>query len=55
MIIANTTTAIGADKITIQIKTPERKWLKLPKASKTVLARKIISLIEGDKKNENHN
>jgi phosphopantothenoylcysteine decarboxylase/phosphopantothenate--cysteine ligase len=55
MIIANTTTAIGADKITIQIKTPERKWLKLPKASKTVLARKIISLIEGDKKNENNN
>lgn len=55
MIIANATTAIGADKITIQIKTPERKWLKLPKASKTVLARKIISLIEGDKKNENHN
>ena len=55
MIIANATTAIGADKITIQIKTPERKWLKLPKASKTVLARKIISLIEGDKKNENNN
>jgi phosphopantothenoylcysteine decarboxylase/phosphopantothenate--cysteine ligase len=55
MIIANTTTAIGADKITIQIKTPERKWLKLAKASKTVIARKIISLMEGDKKNENHN
>jgi phosphopantothenoylcysteine decarboxylase/phosphopantothenate--cysteine ligase len=55
MIIANATTAIGADKITIQIKTPERKWLKLAKASKTVLARKIISLMEGDKKNENHN
>lgn len=55
MIIANATTAIGADKITIQIKTPERKWLKLPKASKTVLARKIISLMEGDKKNENNN
>ena len=55
MIIANTTTAIGADKITIQIKTPERKWLKIPKASKTVLARKIVSLMEGDKKNENNN
>jgi len=55
MIIANSTTAIGADKITIQIKTPERKWLKLAKASKTVIARKIISLMEGDKKNENHN
>ena len=55
MIIANTTTAIGADKITIQIKTPERKWLKIPIASKTVLARKIVSLMEGDKKNENNN
>jgi phosphopantothenoylcysteine synthetase/decarboxylase len=55
MIIANTTTAISADKVTIQIKTPERKWLKIPKASKTVLARKIMSLMEGDKKNENNN
>jgi len=55
MIIANSTTAIGADKVAIQIKTPERKWLKLPKASKTVVARKIISLMEGDKKNENNN
>ena len=55
MIIANSTTAIGADKVAIQIKTPERKWLKLSKASKTVVARKIISLMEGDKKNENNN
>ena len=54
MIIANATTAIGADKITIQIKTPERKWLKIPKAGKTVVARKIISLMEAEK-NENHN
>ena len=55
MIIANATTAIGADKVAIQIKTPQRKWLKLPKASKTVVAREIISLMEGDKKNENNN
>jgi len=50
MIIANSTTAIGADKVTIQIKTPERKWLKLAKAGKTVVARKIILLMEADKK-----
>jgi phosphopantothenoylcysteine decarboxylase/phosphopantothenate--cysteine ligase len=54
MIIANATTAIGADKVAIQIKTPQRKWLKLGKASKTVVARKIISLMEAEK-NENHN
>ncbi len=46
MIIANTPAAIGADKISVQIKTPERKWLKLAKASKTVVARKIIALAE---------
>jgi len=50
MIIANTPVAIGADKTIVLIKTPERKWLKLPKASKTIVARKIISLMEADKK-----
>jgi len=55
MIIANTPAAIGVDKVVIQIKTPGRKWLKLAKASKTVVARKIISLMEGDKKNGNNN
>jgi len=54
MIIANATTAIGADKVALQIKMPQRKWLKLAKASKTVVARKIISLVEADK-NESHN
>jgi len=46
MIIANTPAAIGAGKISVQIKTPDRKWLKLPKTNKTTVAKKIISLAE---------
>jgi phosphopantothenoylcysteine decarboxylase/phosphopantothenate--cysteine ligase len=46
MIIANTPAAIGADKISVLIKTPDRKWLKIPKANKTTVARKIVFLIE---------
>ncbi|UCC21730.1 MAG: phosphopantothenoylcysteine decarboxylase [Planctomycetota bacterium] len=46
MIIANSPAAIGSDKSTVQIKTPHTKWLKLPLASKTIIARQIISLIE---------
>jgi phosphopantothenoylcysteine decarboxylase/phosphopantothenate--cysteine ligase len=45
MIIANTPVAIGADKSTVEIKIRERKWLKLPKASKATIAKKIISLV----------
>ena len=45
MIIANTPAAIGADKSTVQIKTPGRKWLKLPQASKTTIAKKIVDLL----------
>jgi len=45
MIIANTSAAIGADKSTVQIKTPDREWLRLPQASKTRIAQKIISLV----------
>ena len=45
MIIANTPAAIGADKSTVEIKIRERKWLKLPKASKATIAQKIISLV----------
>jgi len=44
MIVANTCAAIGADKSTVQIKMPGREWLKLPKASKAVIAGKIVSL-----------
>ena len=46
MIITNTSAAIGAGKSTVQIKTPDRKWLKLQQASKTRIAQKIISLVQ---------
>ena len=55
MIIANTPAAIGAGKISIQIKTPDRKWLKLPKASKTTIAKKIVALAEKIKKERQKN
>ena len=45
MIIANTPAAIGSDKSTVQIKTPGRKWLKLPHTTKTAIAKKIIDLL----------
>jgi phosphopantothenoylcysteine synthetase/decarboxylase len=44
MIIANTPAAIGADKISVRIKTYEDRWIKLPFASKEAIAQKIISL-----------
>ena len=44
MIVANTSAAIGADKSSVQIKMPGREWLTLLKASKAVIAGKIISL-----------
>ena len=46
MIIANSPAALGSDKSTVQIKTPHTKWLRLPLAGKTTIARQIISLIE---------
>jgi len=45
MIIANTVAAIGADKSTVQIKIAGREWLKLSQASKTTIAKRIISLV----------
>ena len=45
MIIANSPTAIGANKSTIQIKRPDREWLKLPQATKTSMAKKIVDLL----------
>ena len=44
MIVANTSAAIGAEKSTVQIKVPGCEWLELPKASKAVIAGKIVSL-----------
>ena len=46
MIIANTPAAIGSDRASVQIKTPDRKWLKLPQASKAAIAKRIIAKIE---------
>jgi phosphopantothenoylcysteine synthetase/decarboxylase len=46
MIVANTCAAIGAEKSTVQIKMPGGEWLKLPKASKAVIAGKIIFISE---------
>lgn len=46
MIIANSPAAIGKEEASIQIKTPTIRWLKLPKAPKTTIAKKIIRLIE---------
>ena len=45
MIIANTVAAIGSDMVSVQIKTPGRKWLKLPHTTKTKVAGKIIDLL----------
>ncbi len=46
MIIANTSAAIGAGKSTVQIKTPDCKWLKLPMTTKNTIAAQIIRKIE---------
>lgn len=46
MIVANTCAAIGAEKSTVQIKMPGGEWLRLPKASKAVIAGKIVSMAE---------
>ena len=45
MIIADTPAAIGSDRASVQIKTPDHKWLKLPHAIKTTIAQKIIDLL----------
>lgn len=45
MIIANTAAAIGSDRTSVQIKTPDSKWLQVPQASKTTIAKKVIHLV----------
>ena len=45
MIIANTPAAIGSDSATVQIKTPDHKWLKFTHATKTTIAKKIVDLL----------
>jgi len=46
MVIANSTTAVGADKSTVHIKTINSSWLKIENATKATIAGKIIVLIE---------
>ncbi len=46
MIIANTPTAIGSDKTTVQIKTASSAWTKIESTTKTMIAKKIVRLIE---------
>ena len=46
MIIANSPAAIGADKSTVQIKTPTNKWTRFPQATKTTIAKIIIGQLE---------
>jgi phosphopantothenoylcysteine decarboxylase/phosphopantothenate--cysteine ligase len=45
MIIANTAAAIGSDRVSVQIKASDRKWLKLPHAAKTKIAKRIVDLL----------
>jgi phosphopantothenoylcysteine decarboxylase/phosphopantothenate--cysteine ligase len=45
MIIANTPAAIGAERTTVQIKTPQSGWCKVENATKTTIAKEIISLL----------
>jgi phosphopantothenoylcysteine synthetase/decarboxylase len=46
MIIANTPDAIGSDRSTVQIKTPDSSWIKIEAATKTAIAKKVIDLIK---------
>jgi len=45
MIVANSPAAIDSEKSTVHIKTPNHKWLKLPHATKTTIAKKIVDLL----------
>lgn len=46
MIIANTPAAIGANKSTVQIKTPDSPWIKIENATKVASAKRIIRFVE---------
>jgi len=46
MIIANTPAAIGNDKSTVHIKTPACPWIKIENASKTVIAKEVLRIVE---------
>jgi len=46
IIIANTPSAIGAERSTVQIKTQGVRWSRIKNASKAIIARRVISVIE---------
>ncbi len=54
MIIANTPAAIGADKSTVQIKTPDSPWIKIENATKITTAKRIIRLIQNLSPHKNY-
>ncbi|MBN1361333.1 MAG: phosphopantothenoylcysteine decarboxylase [Sedimentisphaerales bacterium] len=47
MIVANAPVAIGAETSTVHIKTPSSQWLEIPAQRKTMIAGRIVSLIQG--------
>ena len=46
IIIANTPAAIGAERSTVQIRTCEGRWLKLPKLTKSAIANRLVQQVE---------
>ncbi|MHC4476453.1 MAG: phosphopantothenoylcysteine decarboxylase domain-containing protein [Planctomycetota bacterium] len=46
MIVANMPAAIGSERSTVQTKTTESGWLKMPNATKSALAKRIVTEIE---------
>jgi phosphopantothenoylcysteine synthetase/decarboxylase len=52
MIIANTVAAIGADKSTVHIRTQDSRWTKIENATKSIIAKKVISVISARRKYE---
>jgi len=53
MIVANTPAAIGAEKLTVQIKPWNSGWVHVRNASKAVVARKIVAAIDESFFNKN--
>ena len=45
MIIANSPSAIGSEKSTIQIKRKNEKWMTIKNLDKALIARKIIEML----------
>ncbi len=45
MIVANTPKAIGREKTTVYIKTPQSDWLEIKNTTKTTIAKRIVALL----------